>query len=76
MLRKKLLFIFLFCFFSKIAFMQESALDDLKINIEAKLNISDARFGVAFKDLQTGEVLLINEKENFHAASTMKHPFL
>jgi beta-lactamase class A len=31
---------------------------------------------VAFKDLQTGEEILINEKEFFHAASTMKTPVM
>lgn len=33
-------------------------------------------FAVAFKDLATGETLLINEKEVFHAASTMKTPVM
>lgn len=40
------------------------------------LNLPGAHFGVAFKDLQTGETLLLNEKDNFHAASTMKTPVL
>jgi beta-lactamase class A len=76
MLRKKLLLVLIFCFISKIAFMQTTALESLRINVETKLNITGARFGVAFKDLQTGAVLFINEKENFHAASTMKTPVL
>ncbi|WP_369426418.1 serine hydrolase [Pontibacter anaerobius] len=33
-------------------------------------------FAIAFKDLATGEELLINERETFHAASTMKTPVL
>jgi beta-lactamase class A len=33
-------------------------------------------FAVAFKDLQTGKTLYINEHEIFHAASTMKTPVL
>jgi len=33
-------------------------------------------FAVAFKDLSTGETILINEKETFHAASTMKTPVM
>jgi len=33
-------------------------------------------YAVAFKDLSTGETLLINEKESFHAASTMKTPVM
>lgn len=33
-------------------------------------------FAVAFKDLQSGEMLLVNENEIFHAASTMKTPVM
>src|SRR5688572_9432344 len=33
-------------------------------------------YAIAFKDLSTGETLLINEKESFHAASTMKTPVM
>ncbi|MBP7462360.1 MAG: serine hydrolase [Candidatus Delongbacteria bacterium] len=33
-------------------------------------------YAVAFKDIQTGETILINEKERFHAASTMKTPVM
>lgn len=33
-------------------------------------------FAVAFKDLSSGETLFINEKETFHAASTMKVPVM
>jgi beta-lactamase class A len=33
-------------------------------------------FAVAFKDLSTGEEILINEREKFHAASTMKTPVM
>lgn len=36
----------------------------------------DIHYAVAFKDLQTGKTLLINAKESFHAASTMKTPVL
>lgn len=35
-----------------------------------------ASFAVAFEDLQTGEQFFINERESFHAASTMKTPVL
>ncbi|RYY30979.1 MAG: DUF3471 domain-containing protein [Chitinophagaceae bacterium] len=34
------------------------------------------KFAVAFKDLKTGTSLLINERDQFHAASTMKTPVL
>lgn len=33
-------------------------------------------FAVAFKNLSSGKELLINEQENFHAASTMKTPVM
>lgn len=33
-------------------------------------------FAVAYKDTQTGEQLLLNEREFFHAASTMKTPVM
>lgn len=35
-----------------------------------------ASFALAVEDLQTGEQFFINERENFHAASTMKTPVL
>ncbi|HEV2480936.1 MAG TPA: serine hydrolase [Puia sp.] len=35
-----------------------------------------ASFALAFEDLQTGEQFFINERESFHAASTMKTPVL
>lgn len=36
----------------------------------------EARYGIAFKDLQTGQRFGINEHDSFHAASTMKTPVL
>jgi CubicO group peptidase (beta-lactamase class C family) len=36
----------------------------------------EGAFGVAFRDLSTGETLLLNGKTNFHAASTMKTPVM
>lgn len=34
------------------------------------------KFAIAFKDLYTGETFFLNERETFHAASTMKTPVL
>lgn len=48
----------------------------LKEAIQVKLNTVEGEFAVALKDLQTGQTLFINEKENFHAASTMKTPVM
>lgn len=55
---------------------QKPSLESVKIAIEAKLKTVEGEFAVAFKDLQTGKKLFINEKENFHAASTMKTPVM
>lgn len=51
-------------------------LTPLREQILAELATQKGTFAVAFKDLQTGQELLINEHENFHAASTMKTPVL
>lgn len=55
---------------------QKPTIESIKTAIEAKLKTVDGEFAVAFKDLQTGKTLFINEKENFHAASTMKTPVM
>src|SRR6188768_105821 len=54
--------------------IKKAPLDGLEFEIEKKLFIDSAQFGVAFKNVQTGETLLMNEKQSFHAASTMKTP--
>lgn len=48
----------------------------LKQRITDTLAAQKGFFAVAFKDLSTGRELLINEHENFHAASTMKTPVM
>jgi beta-lactamase class A len=48
----------------------------LKKDITQELEKTKGEFAVAFKDLQTGEEILINDKEFFHAASTMKTPVM
>ncbi|MBX2940718.1 MAG: serine hydrolase [Cyclobacteriaceae bacterium] len=50
--------------------------DKLKDDIINTLTNVKGEFAVAFKDLSTGETLFINEKEVFHAASTMKTPVM
>jgi len=55
---------------------QKLSIENLKLAIEAKLKTVEGEFAVAFKDLQTGKTLFINEKEDFHAASTMKTPVM
>jgi beta-lactamase class A len=48
----------------------------LKDQISSRLAKQPGDFAVAFKDLTTGETILINEQAYFHAASTMKTPVM
>jgi beta-lactamase class A len=44
--------------------------------LQAELGKQKGVFALAFRDLQTGETLLWNEHQSFHAASTMKTPVM
>src|SRR5476649_1865 len=44
--------------------------------IQSELNQKKCFFAIAFKNIQTGETVLWNEHETFHAASTMKTPVM
>lgn len=44
--------------------------------IQEELKKNTGTFAVAFKDATTGEQILINDRERFHAASTMKTPVM
>ena len=48
----------------------------LQKEIASFLDRQEGTFAVAFKDLQTGDEILIREHESFHAASTMKTPVM
>ena len=48
----------------------------LKEQIKAEFAKQKGTFALAFKNLQTSEEILVNEKISFHAASTMKTPVL
>lgn len=50
--------------------------DPLKSEILKILSGLEGAWAIAFEDLQTGERLLVNEREMFHAASTMKTPVM
>lgn len=54
----------------------ESKMQSLRSVLESQMTSYTGRFAVAFTDLKTGEQLFINEKEQFHAASTMKTPVM
>jgi beta-lactamase class A len=67
----------LFCsLFMVCACSNRMTLNKLQDQISSKLAEQPGNFAVAFKDLTTGETLLINEQEYFHAASTMKTPVM
>lgn len=52
------------------------SMQKLERRVENKLQQTEGDFAVAFKDLTTGEQLLIKANESFHAASTMKTPVM
>ena len=60
---------------TKNTYAQEVS-DEIKAAVILKLAAQKGVFAVAFKDLQTGEALLLNEQMSYHAASTMKTPVL
>ncbi|WP_338874187.1 serine hydrolase [Spirosoma sp. SC4-14] len=51
-------------------------LEQLRQQVNQELAKQQGTFAVAFKDLETGQELLIREHEVFHAASTMKTPVM
>jgi beta-lactamase class A len=55
---------------------QTKTLEELKSDIQKELSQNKGEFAIAFKDLQNGNEILINENMLFHAASTMKTPVL
>jgi beta-lactamase class A len=50
--------------------------EQLKEKIRMEFAKQKGTFALAYKNLLTGEQILINEKINFHAASTMKTPVM
>ena len=50
--------------------------EELTEKINEELKKQEGTYAVAFKDLSTGEELLIKEHTSFHAASTMKTPVM
>jgi beta-lactamase class A len=66
----------LICFALSATAQENKDLQTLQQNIENTFAQQKGEFAVAFKDLQTGQTLLINEHNIFHAASTMKTPVM
>jgi len=48
----------------------------LRKQLNKEFSSVKGEFALAFKDLQSGKEILINERESFHAASTMKTPVM
>ncbi|MBI4429091.1 MAG: serine hydrolase [Ignavibacteriales bacterium] len=55
---------------------QAPNIDQLKRDIEKEFASVQGTFALALTDLAGGATLLINERESFHAASTMKTPVM
>lgn len=64
------------CLFIVIAFFSCSKKQDITKQLTDTLARAKGNYALAFKDLQTGEEILINEHRLFHAASTMKTPVM
>jgi len=74
---KGLTSLFVFIVLPTFLFSQNNlSMHQLKQRVTDTLAAQKGFFAVAFKDLSTGRELLINEHENFHAASTMKTPVM
>jgi beta-lactamase class A len=71
---------FIICYFLVLPFnlpaQHDTAMQNLKQKIMDELSQQKGTFAVAFKDISTKKELLINEKEVYHAASTMKTPVM
>jgi beta-lactamase class A len=50
--------------------------EDLRLRVSEELKKHEGYYAIAFKDPSTGKELFLNEKETFHAASTMKTPVM
>ncbi len=73
----QLLMIITLVFINLFSYAQTNkSLKQLRADILTEFNNQQGDFAVAFINLKTGKKLLINEKENFHAASTMKTPVM
>lgn len=75
-MKKSIPFLFLFLSFNCLG-QTHSDLIKLRKAIDSIFNHSNGDFALAFKDLSgSNDSLLLNERENFHAASTMKTPVM
>jgi len=75
-MKRSLYYLFLLVTILFTACKTESPLAQLEQQIKAELAKEKGIFAVAFKNLSTGEEILISARDSFHAASTMKTPVL
>ncbi|MBZ0200932.1 MAG: class A beta-lactamase-related serine hydrolase [Ignavibacteriaceae bacterium] len=68
--------IFIFIIFSQGIVMAQINFHELENNIKNRLDSAKGTYALAFRNLQTGETIFYNEREEFHAASTMKTPVM
>jgi beta-lactamase class A len=71
-----ILLIAIIILFSTSYSQQKKSMEKLKYQIDTLLKNQKGFFAVAYKNIQNGETIFINEHEIFHAASTMKTPVL
>ena len=64
------------CCFLIMNAQSKSSIENLKEKIELTLQQGNGKFAVVFKDLSSGENIMINALLHYHAASTMKTPIL
>lgn len=68
--------IIIFILFSIMTAQSSKDIVSLKTKIESMIARHQGTFAVVYKDLQTNATMFINERESFHAASTMKTPVM
>ena len=56
--------------------LQDTSMSTLRESVMQEFKSVKGTFALAYYDLSSGSALLINEKETFHAASTMKTPVM
>jgi len=75
-MKKSVFYLFVFLLLSACSTKQEPPIIQMSEQINNLLVKNQGTFAVAFEDLTTGDTLLVNAHEQFHAASTMKTPVM
>ncbi len=68
--------VIIYSLFSIMSAQTSKDIVSLKTKIESMIAHHQGTFAVVYKDLQTNTAMFINEREIFHAASTMKTPVM